>query len=133
IGRSDPKAWPDIIAGLDSNKPSIREATLFAFREAYEVAAVDALAGYAVNSRKPAAARATVLKMLGDVDLQAPAWTGRWWNIKPAVQAPPAHTIGWPGTAKVQDGLRAGLRDSDVQVRQGAAEAMVASSDPVLS
>ena len=133
IGQGDSQAWPAISAGLDSDKASIREATLFAFRAIYDVAAVEALAAFAVNSQKPLATRAAVMKTLADVDLQAPAWNGRWWNIKPAASAPPAHTVGWPGTAKVQDALRVGLRAPEAQVRQAAAEAMMASGDPVLT
>jgi putative heme-binding domain-containing protein len=133
IGRSEPKAWPAITAGLDSDKASIREATLFAFREAYEVAAVEALAAFAANPQKPAFVRQAVVKLLADLDLKAPPWNGKWWNIKPAATPSPAHTVSWPGTAKVQDALRTGLRDLEAQVRQGAAEAMVASNDPVLT
>ncbi len=133
IGRSEPKAWPAITAGLDSDKAAIREATLFAFRETYEVSAVEALAAYAANAQKPAVERKAVVKLLADLDLEAPPWNGKWWNIKPALSAPPAHTVSWPGTAKVQNALRTGLRDPDAPVRQGAAEAMVASNDPVLT
>jgi putative membrane-bound dehydrogenase-like protein len=133
IGRSEPKAWPAIVAGLDSDKAPVREATLFAFRDAYDVAAVDALSSYAADPQKSPLIRKAIAKMLADLDLQAPAWNGKWWNIKPAASAPPAHTVSWPGTAKVQDALRAGLRDPEAQVRQGTAEAMVASSDPVLT
>jgi len=133
IGRSESTAWPAIIMGLDSDQPAIREATLFAFRDAYDVAAVEALAGYAVNQQKPLAVRNAVAKMLGDLDLKAPAWNGKWWNIKPAASAPPAHTVPWEGTAKVQDALRAGLHDPEALVREGAGQAIVASNDPTLT
>src|SRR5262249_390384 len=70
---------------------------------------------------------------LADLDLKPPAWNGKWWNIKPALAAPPAHTVSWPGTAQVQEALRTGLRDPEALVRQGTAEAMVRSNDPVLT
>jgi putative membrane-bound dehydrogenase-like protein len=133
IGWSESKAWPAIIAGLDSNQATIGEATLFAFRESYDAAAVETLAAVANNPQKPAAVRVAVMKLLGELDLKAPAWIGKWWNIKPAASAPPAHVISWPGTNKIQDVLRGGLRDSDGLVRLGTAEAMVASNDPVLT
>ncbi len=133
IGRSDPKAWLAIAAGLNSDKATIREATLFAFRATYEVGAVEALAAYAAAPQKPAGTRMEVVKLLADLDLKPPAWTGKWWNIKPAATKPPAHTVSWAGTARVQGALRAGLRDPDALVRLGAAEAMVASNDPELT
>ena len=133
IGQSEPKTWVAIVAGLNSDQTAIREATLFAFRGAYDVAAVETLAAYAANPQKSAAVRIAVVKLLADLDLKAPAWTGRWWNIKPAASAPPAHTVSWPGTDKIQDVLRIGLQDPDPLVRQGTAEAIVASNDPVLT
>ena len=132
IGRHEPKAWLDIVAGLDSEKAAIRDATLFAFRETYEVGAVEALAAYAANPQKSKEMRKGVVKLLADLDFKAPAWTGTWWNIKPAASSPPAHTVSWPGTAKAQVALKSGLLDPEVVVRQGAAEAIVASNDPAL-
>src|SRR6185369_11965514 len=44
-----------------------------------------------------------------------------------------AHTVSWPGTSKVQAALRSGLGDPDAVVRQGSAEAMATSNDPVLT
>jgi putative membrane-bound dehydrogenase-like protein len=133
IGRNEAKAWPAIVAGLDSDKAAIREATLFAFRETYEVGAVEALAAYAADPKNPAASRTAVVKMLAELDLKPPAWNGKWWNIKPALAAAPLHTVSWPGTAKAQAALRVGLGDSDALVRQGTAEALVASNDPDLT
>ena len=134
IGRSEPKAWSAIVAGLDSDKAPVREATLFAFRDAYEVAAVEALLPHAANLQKSRKSYARPSRNCSaDQDLQATTWNGKWWNIKPALSAPPAHTVSWPGTAKVQEALRTGLRDPDALARQGAAEAMVASNDPVLT
>jgi putative heme-binding domain-containing protein len=133
IGRSEPKAWQATLAGVDSDKTAIREATLFAFRDAYEVAAVDALAAYAANPQKPAVTRNAVLKQLADLDLKPPAWTGKWWNIKPAASSPPAHTVSWDGTSAAQIALQSRLRDPEPAVRQGAAEAMMASNDPALT
>ena len=71
IGRSEPRAWPAIAMGLDSDKAAIREAALFAFRGAYEVGAVEALASYAANPQKPSAVRKAVAKVLADLDLKA--------------------------------------------------------------
>lgn len=133
IGRSESPAWSAITAGLDADKAEVRDATLFAFRGVYDVAAIEPLAAYAANNQKPVEVRKAVLKLLAELDLEAPAWDGKWWNIKPAIQLPPARTISWAGTAKIQSTLRSVLRDSQAPVRQGAAEAMVASNDPVLT
>ncbi len=133
IGKAQPKSWATIATGLASDQTPVREGTLFAFRETYDPAAIDALAGFAADAKKLGETRGAVLALLGELSQQRPAWKSEWWGTQPVRSLPPARSVTWEGTKPAFAALRAGLRDADPLVRQGAAQGMIASDNPAMS
>ncbi|MEI7683449.1 MAG: HEAT repeat domain-containing protein [Planctomycetota bacterium] len=133
IGRAQPTAWPAIAAGLTSDKTPVREGTLFAFRDAYDPAAVATLAHSAENAAVAADVRGEALALLGDLSRQRPAWKGQWWGTRPAAGKPPTRTVDWSGTKTALGALQKGLEDAEPIVRQGAARGMLAATDAALA
>ena len=133
IGKAQPQAWQEIAKGLASDKASVREGTLFAFRATYDPAALTALAQLAADKKQVGSARGTVLALVGELARKQPAWRGQWWGTQPVRSLPPARTESWGGTETALMALRQGLSDADAQVRLGAAEGMIASHDPQMA
>jgi putative membrane-bound dehydrogenase-like protein len=133
IGRAQPEAWAKIVAGLNSDETRVREATLFAFRETYEPAALGALVKFATDSKISGERRSVAFPLLGDLTKKVPAWKGQWWNTQPVKAPPPAHTETWTGTNETLTALQLGLKDGDALVRQGAAQGMIAAHEPQLA
>jgi putative heme-binding domain-containing protein len=115
-------AWTETAKGLESDNARIREGTLFAMRDAYDLAVVTALAQYVGNILNPGESRALALSELADLMRQEPPWDGKWWSIQPAATPRPARTIDWEGTPKVQEALRDALSDTTEAVRRVAIE-----------
>jgi putative membrane-bound dehydrogenase-like protein len=124
-----PSAWPAIAAGLRSHSTTIRERTLYAFREAYDASAVSALAEAMGDSEVSVASRADMLKLLGELSYKRPAWKAQWWGTQPVRSLPPARTESWEGTKIAVNALRRGLSDKESLVREGAAEGIVATDN----
>jgi putative membrane-bound dehydrogenase-like protein len=133
IGMAQPKAWSMIAAGLASDRTPIREGTLFSFRDAFDPEAVAALSAASTNPKISGDVRAQTLAAIGELSQKRPAWKGQWWGTQPARNLPPVRTVEWPGTKTAFDALRGGLKDADPQVRQGAAQGMIASNNPALA
>jgi putative membrane-bound dehydrogenase-like protein len=124
-------AWTMIAKGLASDHTLVREATLFAFRESYDIDAVSTLAR--VSLAQSSETRAALLQLLGELAYKRPAWKGQWWGTQPVRSLPPARTEAWEGTKIAADALRAGLGDKEGFVRQGAAQGIVASDSATLA
>jgi putative membrane-bound dehydrogenase-like protein len=129
IGMADPKAWPEIARGFRSDRTPIREGVLFAFRETYEPAAIDALAQAAADRTIPADTREAVLALLGELAQKRPAWKGQWWGTQPVRSLPPARTESWEGSKSAFAALQKGLNDDDALLRVGAAKGMIQSNN----
>src|SRR5207247_1559291 len=98
IGRTQPAAWPGIVAGLASPNPRIREGTAFALRETFSESLVSALRDVASDRTRFASTREAALKSLAALHHQLPEWRGEWWAYHPAKAPPPARTVTWAGT-----------------------------------
>ena len=129
IGLADGKAWPEIVMGFDSVVPEIREATLFATRETYDVALVKALAEFAAKREIPTEARTNVLNLLASLYQKQPAWNGDWWNTMPVNGSPAAKTENWGGTPVVTAAMRNALLDEQAAIRMIAFEWVRSSHD----
>jgi putative heme-binding domain-containing protein len=130
IGQSSPPAWAAIGRGLRSDRPPIREGTLFAMRETYQEPVIRVLAAFVGDVEEPAPARAAALGVLAELELKPPPWDGRWWRNGPYAFAEDNPKIGpridktegWAGTAVVRETLHAALEDPSPLVRARAAE-----------
>ncbi len=130
IGRSEPSAWEDIIEGLASNRPRVREGTAFALRETYETALVQALARFASRTQLPGSVRSAACRNLFALHREPPEWDGLWWRLGPMgymedardARPPRPKTQEWQGTPLVIDALHAALDDPDPAVRSAAIE-----------
>jgi len=129
LGLSDPKAWPQIVEGLASVKPEIREGAFFATRETYSVGLVKALAAFLSNPTIPTEPRTNILNLLSSLYLQEPPWNGDWWNTMPVNGAPPAKSVRWEGSTVVADAMRDALQDPAPAMRQIAFEWVRSSHD----
>lgn len=133
IGSAQPKAWSAIAGGLASDKTPVREGALFAFRDAYDPAAVETLAQVIANPKIANDVRGQALTLIGELSRKRPAWKGQWWGTRPAAGKPPARTVDWAGTKTALEALQAGLKDADALVRQSAARGMLATTDSNLA
>ncbi len=133
FGRAQSEAWTKIVAGLNSDQTPVREATLFAFRDTYDPAALAALMKFAADDKFSGERRGVALALLGDLAKRVPAWKGEWWNTQPVRSPAPAHTETWVATKEILTALRQGLKDADPLARQGAAQGMIASHEPQLA
>jgi putative membrane-bound dehydrogenase-like protein len=138
IGRASPGAWPAIGRGLLSDRPSVREGTLYAMRETHDEGVVRVLAAYVRDGGKPAPVRAAALGVLAELELRPPPWDGRWWRNGPYAFAEDNPKVGpridrtepWEGTAVVRETLREALEDRSPLVRARAAEPPSKRSPP---
>lgn len=124
LGRAAPEAWPMIAAGLASDKPAVREGTLFALRETYDVPVVGVLAAAARNAALLPETRAAVLHLLAQLHKKPPPWKGEWWAYHPVNLPRPARTVEWAGTAAALAALRGGLTDPLAGVRRAGVEGL---------
>jgi putative heme-binding domain-containing protein len=129
IGLADPQAWPEIVMGMDSVNPRIREGAFFAVRETYDPALVKALAAFLAIDTIPTEPRTNVLKLLSTLALKAPPWNGDWWNTMPVNSPAPARTEKWEGTPIVAAAMRDSIQDSSPAMRQIAFDWVRSSHD----
>lgn len=130
IGSSDPGAWSEIASGLRSDHPRIREGTLQALRDAYDLEAVKAIA--ANVERAPVDLRLEEVRTLGRLLRQPPPWDGRWWRNGPyafAEDDPKVgpridRTVDWDGTDVALAALKKRLSDDSSAIRDAATEAI---------
>jgi putative heme-binding domain-containing protein len=116
IGLASSTAWPEIVKGLASGSPRIREGAQFALREAYDEPLAAALAS--------APRSAATIAALAEIHRKPPAWKGNWWGTQPVAQPRPAKTVEYGGTKIALEAVRAALGDADASVRRAAIEAV---------
>jgi putative heme-binding domain-containing protein len=130
VGRADPAAWDDIVEGLSSDRPPVREGTRLAVRETYDAPLVAALSRVAVRATRPGAVRATAYRALFELHRMPAEWDGLWWRLGPLgyvedareATARPPRTREWAGTSAVTAALHIALDDPDPLVRRAAVE-----------
>jgi len=114
-------------------KSEVRDGILFAFREAYDPAAINALCLFAADDVVPANTRGATLALLGELSQKRPPWKAEWWGTQPVRGQPPARSVTWEGTEPAFAALRKGLTDSDAKIRLGAAAGIIASDSPQMA
>jgi putative heme-binding domain-containing protein len=137
IGHSDPAAWDDIVEGLASDRPMVRDGTRLALREIYEAPLVAALMRFAGRVTLPGAVRATAFRALFDLVRMPAEWDGVWWRLGPLgyvedareATARPPRTREWAGTTAVTKALHAALDDPNSLVRRAAVESATIALD----
>jgi len=130
IGSADPGAWSEIASGLRSDHLRIREGTLYALRDAYDLEAVKAIA--ATVERAPEELRLEAVRILGRLLRQPPPWDGRWWRNGPYAFAEDDSRVGpridrtvdWEGTGVALAVLQKRLSDGSPAIRDAAREAI---------
>jgi putative membrane-bound dehydrogenase-like protein len=130
LGLADPAAWPQIVRGLDSVNPRIREGTFFATRETYDVGLMQALRGFMADPTIPTEPRTNVLNLLSSLYLKPEPWNGDWWNTVPVNGPPPAKTESWAGSPIVATTMREALSDPTPAIRQIVFDWVKNSHDP---
>ena len=120
IGRHEPKAWRLIARGLENDVTRIRENTLFAMRETYDLGNVQALSGFIENSRASAEMRAAALGILAELHRQRIPWKGGWWGTQPVKSPSPAKVNAWEGTPVVLATINTSLKDPEELVHLAA-------------
>lgn len=119
MGSAHPEVWPQIGQGLWSDRPAVREGTLWALREAYDPAVAAVLASYLGDRRVSAARRAAILPVVLELVLRPPPWDGRWWRNGPYAFAEDRADVGpridrterWAGSSGLEAALRAAEED----------------------
>jgi putative heme-binding domain-containing protein len=129
IGRTDPAAWPAIVGGLAHPKTVARSGVRMALRETESKPLLSALAAFAHDSTRPAAARADALALLAAVAHRLPAWRGQWWAYHPALHSPPEKTESWAGTPTILAALRDHVDDHDPRIRRASVEGLKDAGD----
>lgn len=129
IGLADPKAWPEIVDGLDSVNPRIREGAFFAVRETYDPALITALTAFLAKDTIPTEPRTNVLNLLASLYQKYPAWNGDWWSTIPVNGAPPVKSVNWEGSPIVAAAMRDAAQDSSPVMRQIAFDWVRSSHD----
>jgi len=102
-------AWPETAAGLKSDQARIRDGTLFALREAYDL---DVRRGADSPYREVSGCRGGA--DAGGAAAEAGALDGRWWRNGPEAYAEDdpkvapriEHPVDWAGTDRVLAVLR---------------------------
>jgi putative heme-binding domain-containing protein len=130
IGRAQAAAWEAIVEGLASDRPQVRDGTMLALRETYEVPLVSALVRFAGRATQPGAVRAPAYRALFELHRMPAQWNGLWWRLGPLgfledaldASAHPPKTREWAGTPAVIEALHAALDDSDPLVRRAGIE-----------
>ncbi len=130
IGQANPTAWREVVKGLSSEKPEIRQGVQLAAHETFETGLVDALAAILSDKTASPLARGAALASLAPLHHQSPMWDGKWWATQPAGSPPPAKTVVWPGTSIVLAAIRDGLKDSTPEVRRAAIASLEVAPDP---
>jgi putative membrane-bound dehydrogenase-like protein len=109
---------------LNSDKESIRDATLLALTGQYDRQAVSALV-WAISNGRDAAFRARALAALAEVHRKADPYTGGWWGTQPARGKPARSKVHeWEGTAEIMRVLRSSLEAEAPEVRREAMKAL---------
>lgn len=129
MGLADAKAWPQIVEGLASVKPEIREGVYFATRETYDVGMVKALAEFVARQSVPTEPRTNALNLLSSLYLKQAPWNGDWWNTIPVNSPPPSKTLTWEGSPVIAAAMREALQDEQPAIRQIAFEWVRTSRD----
>jgi len=136
IGRASGADWAAIAKGLESNNPRVREGTIYALRETYELPLARELTDLVRSSAKPVEARVAALELLSQVHRKTPAWQGEWWAYHPVNSPPTAKTEQWEATALVHAAFREALSDRALGVRRaavaGVQEARLGDTAPTL-
>jgi hypothetical protein len=105
IGRSDPKAWPDIVDGLSFMTAAARDNKSYALRNTYDPQHVAALVKVAYDKKAWPTARATALLSAADLHRQPKPWEGKWWGTQPVGSPRPAKVVDWEGTTTILSGF----------------------------
>jgi putative heme-binding domain-containing protein len=129
IGRRDPAAWPDIVHGLASGNPAVRDGTTFALRDNYSLELVHALNELTRASDLSAESREAALRALANLHYQVVPWRGEWWAYHPAKAPAPARTVSWHGTRHVLEALTRALADPEAAMRRAAIEGLEESRE----
>ena len=127
IGRARPESWGAIAEGLGSTNIRVREATVFALRDTFDVQLVTVLASLAASSANEST-RATAVRLLTPLHHTLPLWEGEWGAYHPALAPPPRRTVEWSGTEPVLAVLVAALADPAPTVRSAAVEGVQAAA-----
>ncbi len=114
-------AWTEIVRGLESTDPMIREGTLFAIRETYDERLVKALVAL---PRTP-----ETITALAEMHRHPAPWKGNWWGTQPVAQPRPPRTVEYAGTKLVLETVRAALADPNAAVRRAAVDGVVVTKD----
>jgi putative heme-binding domain-containing protein len=137
IGRAEDAAWKDIVEGLSSDRPRVRDGTRLAIRETYEVSLVSTLVRFAGRPTLPSSVRATAYRALFERHRMPAEWDGLWWRLGPLgfvedvrdAAARPPKTREWAGTSAVTAALHAALDDPEMLVRRAAVESAALALD----
>jgi putative heme-binding domain-containing protein len=130
IGRADAPAWKDIVDGLASDHPRVRDGTHLAIRETYDVSLVSTLARFAGHPTLPGSVRATAYRALFELHRMPAEWDGLWWRLGPLgfiedtrdAPARPPKTREWAGTSAVTAALHVALDYPETIVRRAAVQ-----------
>ncbi len=128
IGVARPAAWAEIAKGLNSSDKLVREGTLFAMRETYDVENVKALAAF-VASDGDAETRVAALGFLAELHRRPMPWDGKWWSNQPAKAPAIPKTVEWEGTPMVCAVVTKALGDGDAAVSGAAIHAAAVARD----
>ena len=129
IGQADPATWTQIVDGLDSVNPAIREGTFFATRETYDVGLVKALRAFLAIPTIPTEPRTNVLNLLASLYLKTAPWNGDWWSTVPVNGPPPSKTERWEGSPVIAEAMRDAIKDPAPTMREIAFEWVRATHD----
>jgi putative heme-binding domain-containing protein len=137
IGRIHGNQWDQIVEGLTSGTPRVREGTYLALRETYDTALVAALAQFAARHSVMGPAREMAYRALFELHRMPAVWDGVWWRLGPLgyledshdARARPPKTRDWAGTAAITRALHLALDDSEPLVRRVAVENATLSLD----
>jgi len=129
IGLADGEAWPQIVEGLDSVSPRIREGVSFATRETYDVDLVKALTGFVTNENIPTEPRTNVLTLLTGIYLKQPPWNGDWWSTVPVNGSPTPKSDRWAGSSNIIVAMRMAVLDPQLSIRRIAFDWVRAAHD----
>jgi putative heme-binding domain-containing protein len=137
IGRAQGAAWTEIVEGLASDRPLVRDGTRLALRETYELPLVSALARFAARATLPGTVRSAAYLALFELHRMPAEWDGVWWRLGPLgfledardAAARPPKTREWAGTRAVTGALHVALDDSETLVRRAAVESATLALD----
>jgi putative membrane-bound dehydrogenase-like protein len=113
--------WSDILRGLETSDPQIREGVVFAIRETYDERLVKAMVA--------APRSAETIAALAEMHRHPAPWKGDWWGTQPVARPRPPKVVEYAGTKLVLETLRAALADAVPANRRAAVESVMVTRD----